>query len=171
MRIIRGMGSGIVRQYRWHIEAWPPLAWLETIIKLVALAVGMSVFLDVSGNGDVDLPGGVRFLQLVILVVLSLGLTLAIGDRLIEREVVSMVFIIFNNLGHWGMALALVLGDTSHALALFAALMLAGDLVKMLFIAVHRDFTVRDHPRLLLYGLTGVYVAGYGLILILETMR
>lgn len=166
------MGSGIVRQERWHIASWPPLAWLETVIKLIALAVGTSVFMNVTGTGEFDLPdGGVRLLQLAILVVLALGLTLAIGDRVIEREIVSMVFVILNNFGHWGMALALVLGDTSHALALFAALMLAGDLVKMLFIAVHRDFTVRDHPRLVLYALTGVYVAGYGMILVLEMMR
>ena len=61
--------------------------------------------------------------------------------------------------------------DVLRGAAFFLSLMLAGDLVKMLFIAVHRDFTVRDVPRIVLYALTGVYVAGYALILALEAVR
>ena len=26
---------------RWHVDAWPPLAWLETVIKLIALGIGL----------------------------------------------------------------------------------------------------------------------------------
>lgn len=165
------MGSSTVRQRRWHVTVWPPLVWLETAIRVVALAIVMLAFMDVAGDGVIGLPGGVRLAQWVILVVLALGLAAAIGERLIEREVFSILFVILNTVGHWLMVLAVVLGDFSHLLALFAALMLAGDLVKLLFIAVHRDFTVRDHSRLMLYGLTSAYAAGYGLILLLEMLR
>jgi hypothetical protein len=45
--------------------------------------------------------------------------------------------------------------------------MLAGDLVKLVFLRVH-DFAVRDTPKAVLYGLTLVYVVGYLAILVLE---
>jgi hypothetical protein len=45
--------------------------------------------------------------------------------------------------------------------------MLAGDLVKLVFLRVH-DFTVRDTPRAALYGFALVYVVGYLAILIVE---
>ncbi len=156
---------------RWHVAAWPPLAWLETAIKLVALGLGIAAFIDAAGTGAFELPGGARLAQVVLLAILSLGLLAAIGDRLIEREVIAMAFVLVNNAGHWGMLGALLLGDNGHGVALFAALMLAGDLVKLLFIALHTDFTVRDLPRTVLYALTGVYVGGYALLLLLEVLR
>jgi hypothetical protein len=45
--------------------------------------------------------------------------------------------------------------------------MLVGDLLKLVFLAVS-DFTVRDTPRSVLYGLTLVYVVGYIVILALQ---
>lgn len=76
-----------------------------------------------------------------------------------------------NNLGHWGMVLALVSEQgPGSRLVPFAALMLLGDVVKLVFIRVH-DFQVRDTPRSVLYGLTLFYVAGYVSLLILELLR
>lgn len=156
---------------RWHVASWPPLAWLETVIKLVALVFAIVTFVSAADGGSVDLPGGAALAQLVVLAILSLGLVAAIGDRWIEREIVAMAFVVVNNLGHWGMVAALLLGATGHAIALFAALMMAGDLVKLLFIAAHTDFQVRDFPRIVLYALTSVYVVGYALLLVLELLK
>lgn len=156
---------------QWHIAAWPPLAWLETIIKLVALTAALIALGNALDTGDFALPSGVASVQFVILAVLSLGLLAAIGDRIIEREIVAMLFVLVNNAGHWGMLLALAsASDAGLSLAVFAALMLAGDLVKLLFIAVERDFTVRDVPRIVLYALTAFYAAGYALLLVLEVL-
>lgn len=152
----------------WHLSAWPPLAWLETAIKLVALAIGISAGIAALSEGGYALPGGVTLVQWIVLIVLALGLVAAIGDRWIEREIVAMIFVILNNAGHWGMVLAVAgAADVSRRLVLFAALMLAGDLVKLVFLALHTDFTVRDVPRRVLYGLTATYVVGYALILLL----
>lgn len=163
--------SSVTDSKRWHVAAWPPLAWLETVIKLVALVFGIAAFIDAAGTGTFDLPSGARLAQVVVLAILSLGLLAAIGDRLIEREVIAMAFVLVNNAGHWGMLGALLLGDNGHGVALFAALMLAGDLVKLLFFTVHTDFTVRDAPRAMLYALTGIYAGSYALLLLLEIVR
>jgi hypothetical protein len=155
----------------WHVAKWPALAWLETGIKLTALAFGVIALVDAIVAGDFGLPGGLRSAQLIVMALLSLGLVAAVFDRLSEREVVAMVFVVINNLGHWGIVLALMAGQMSSArLVAFSGLMLAGDLVKLVFLKVH-DFRVREYPKSMLYGLTAFYVVGYGLVLTLELLR
>ncbi|MFC2046385.1 hypothetical protein ACFLTC_02555 [Chloroflexota bacterium] len=155
----------------WHVAHWPPLAWLETVIKLAAIIIGIVALVQAVSGGTIGLPGGIRLAQWIVMVVLSLGLVVALGDRLAEREIVAMAFLILNNLGHWGMVIALAAEPgPDWMLPAFAALMLLGDLVKLVFLKVH-DFTVRDTPKAALYGLTSVYVAGYLLILLLELVR
>ena len=158
------MGNG--KPAGWHMAAWPPLAWLETVLKLGAIGVALGTLLDRLPDLALSVPAGVRLLQLVVLALLSFGLLLAIGDRLRDREVVAMVFVILNNLGHWSMVLLLAAGGDVPLLT-FLLLMIAGDVVKLIFIRVNR-FKVRDLPQSVLYILTGAYVAGYLLLLLLE---
>ena len=152
---------------KWHVAHWPPLAWLETGIKLVALGIGVGTAVAALSTPNFALPNGLRLVQFVILVVLSLGLIAAIFDRIADREIIAMGFVVLNNLGHWGMVLVLASADdVSRAIWLFAGLMLLGDLVKIWFIKAE-NFTVRDFPQRTLYILTGVYIVGYALILLL----
>jgi hypothetical protein len=155
----------------WRVARWPPLAWIETLIKLIALVISVVALLDSLAAGEFALPSGLRLAQLIVMTILSLGLVAAIFDRLAVREIVAMLFVIPNNLGHWGMVIALASKQgPGSSLVAFAALMLAGDLVKLVFLKLY-DFRVRDTPRAVLYGLTLVYVVGYALLLILEFLR
>jgi len=155
----------------WHVAKWPPLAWLETIVKLAAIVIGIAALAQALSVGTFGLPSGLRLAQLIILALLSLGLVAAIFDRLAEREIVAMVFVLLNNLGHWGMVVALASEPGPGALLIaFAGLMLAGDLVKLVFLRVH-DYSVRDTPPAVLYGLTSAYAVGYLVILLLELVR
>jgi hypothetical protein len=155
----------------WHVGHWPPLAWVETAIKAAALVIGIyALFVSLSAP-SFAVPGGLRLVQFVVLGFLSLGLVAAIFDRLTEREVVAMVFVVFNNLGHWGMVAALASkAGPGSLLVAFCALMLIGDLVKLIFLKVHA-FTVRDTPRSVLFGLTSIYGVGYAVVLGLELLR
>lgn len=153
----------------WRVFPWPPLAWVETIIKLVAFGFGIAALVQALSAGTFGLPGDLHLVQLIVLFVLSLGLVAAIFDRLAEREIVAMAFVILNNVAHWGMVVALLFQPGPGWLLLaFASLMLVGDLVKLVFLRVHTEFSVRDTPRIALYGLTGAYVVGYLIILLLE---
>jgi hypothetical protein len=84
----------------WHVAQWPPLAWLETLIKLIALVVAVVALIDSLAAGEFALPNGLRLAQLIVMTILSLGLVVAIFDRIAEREIVAMLFVILNNLGH-----------------------------------------------------------------------
>lgn len=154
----------------WHVASWPPLAWLETVLKLAAIVLGVAALVQALSGGTFAFPGGLRLVQFFVLGLLSLGLVAAILDRLAEREIVAMVFVLLNNLGHWGMVAALAFEPgPGWLLVAFAGLMLAGDLVKLAFLKVH-GFTVRDTPRAMLFGLTSAYVVGYLIILLLAVM-
>ena len=153
---------------KWHVARWPLLAWLETMVKLVALGIGVWALVSRLPAGALAWPAGGQRVQLIVLVVLSLGLVAAIYDRLLERELVAMGFVLVNNLGHWGMVAYLLMGPADSTwLTVFAALMAAGDLVKIGFLYRH-NFQVRDTPPAVLYGLTGFYLLGYLVILALE---
>jgi hypothetical protein len=71
---------------RWHVAKWPPLAWLETAIKLAAISVGIFALTRALSLGGFDLPSGPGLAQLIVTTVLSLGLVAAIVDRIIASN-------------------------------------------------------------------------------------
>jgi hypothetical protein len=99
---------------------------------------------------------------------LRTALVAAIFDRIIEREIVAMIFVVFNNLAHWGMVASLLfLHEANPYLFPFCALMTVGDMVKTIFLKAH-SFQVRNIPQFMLFGLTAAYIIGYLVVLILE---
>ena len=150
----------------WHVGEWSALAWLETALKAVGIGVGIAALLTAL-DAPADAPHGARLAGTIILIVLSLGLVAAIADRVADREIVGVVFILAMNLGHWSMVVALARDpDVGGFLLAFAGLMLAGDLVKLAFLATS-DFTVRSVPRGVVYGLTAAYAIGYVVLVVI----
>ncbi|MFN2159756.1 MAG: hypothetical protein ACK2U3_03080 [Anaerolineales bacterium] len=114
-----------------------------------------------------SIPSGKNFLQTVTLLFLSLGLSLAVFDRPQRREIISMAFVIMNNIGHWGMLFTLFfIPFPIAALLLFSIFMLVGDLIKTLEI-YQGQLRLPGVSITLLYGLTGFYILGYTLIIFL----
>jgi hypothetical protein len=151
----------------WHVGRWGPLGWLETALKGAGIVVGVAALVTALGRAA-DAAGGIRLAQVVLLAVLSAGLLAAVADRLLEREVVGMAFIPLMLAGHVCMTVALARdGDLGGHVVAFGALMLAGDLVKLAFLAT-RDFRVRDLPRAVPIALTGSYAVGYAALLVMQ---
>jgi hypothetical protein len=151
----------------WHVRRWGPLGWTETALKAAGVAVGVAALVS-AVNAPVDRPSGVRLAQVIILAVLSLGLLAAIADRVADREVIGLVFVLLMNAGHWCMTIALTRdGDLGAHLVLFCALMLAGDLVKLVFLR-SSGFRVRDISPAVVYGLTSAYAVGYVVLAALQ---
>jgi hypothetical protein len=151
----------------WRVGEWGLLGWTETVLKGAGAGVGLAAGATALG-APADGPSGVRWAQVAVLAALSLGLVVAIADRLLEREVVGMAFIPLMVAGHLGMTVALARDPGADtALVAFAALMLAGDLVKLIFL-VTTGFRVRDVPRGAVLGLTGAYAAGYAALLVMQ---
>jgi len=152
----------------WYVAKMSRLEWLETVFKLSAIACGLSAFTMSFAPAALALPTGPRLAQVIILGIISLGLLGAIMERLDQREIGAMVFVLLNNLGHWGMLLAVLSNPGSSVLIIpFSALMLAGDGTKLAFFA-STDFTVRNAPKASLLTVIAFFAAGYAAILILE---
>ena len=150
----------------WHVGDWGPLGWAETALKSAGVLVGIAALLTAL-DGDRDGASGARLAAVVILAVMSAGLVAGIADRLASREAVGFAFILAMVAGHVAMTVALARdGDLGGVLAAFAALMLAGDLVKLVFLRT-TGFRVRSVPPAAVYGLTATYAVGYVALLLI----
>lgn len=151
----------------WRVGRWGPLGWLETVLKAGGVGVGIAALLTATGRAA-DAAGGVRLAQVIVLGLLSAGLVAAVADRLADREVVGIAFVPLMIAGHVCMTVALARDpDLGGPLLAFCALMLAGDLVKLVFLA-RTGFRVRDVPPAAVYGLTGAYAAGYAALMVMQ---
>jgi len=154
----------------WHIYNWTFLGWAETGVKSIAITLGMWAFYLSRNSQAWILPSGNRLIQWIILGILSLGIFFAIFNRWQNKEIVSMIFVFFNNFGHWGMFLALIRNTGWFLLPYFALLMMLGDLAKILFLKQMR-YTERNlSPNLFVY-VTLIFVIGYGLIDLLSCLN
>jgi hypothetical protein len=154
----------------WRIERPLPLGAVETVLKLPAVVMGIVVLVRALGD-DVSFPEGSRLAQWVMMVVLCVGLVAAVGDRLTEREVGAMAFIGPNLAAHLGVLVGLMTdGALGDLLVPCLGLYLVGDGVKLVAIGTGELRVDRASPAVLA-ALTGVYVAGYLAILLIDGVR
>jgi hypothetical protein len=150
----------------WHIGKWTGLGWLETGLKGVAFIVAYVALGRALDAGIITTLPSPSTIQTMTLVILALGLSVAIFDRLQDKEIIAMIFLVFNIVAHWGILFSLARVENAGIfLTYFALFMLAGDIVKIIFIKT-TGFTVRDYSQSVLYGLTGFYIFGYILLLV-----
>ena len=147
----------------WTFYQWTNLGWIETGIKAIALFIGLWTFWQSRTSHIWMIPSGIRLIQWIVLWILSLGIFLAIFNRWHNKEITSMIFILFNNLGHWGMFLALLRNTGWSILPIFAFLMMSGDSVKVLFLR-KQHYTEKNISTQIFIIFTLIFVIGYGLI-------
>jgi len=154
----------------WHVARWGALGWIETGVKSLAFLCAYVALAQTISSGW-SAPHGVRIVELVLLGAASLGLLAAIGDRLLEREIVAMVFVCFNNAAHLALLLSLLTVDgPGRLLTAFAVLMVCGELVKIRFLRA-TGFTVRDASASIVTGLTVAYAVVYSLAALVWVWR
>jgi hypothetical protein len=150
----------------WHVGNYEPLAWTETAVKAAAFVCAYIAFAHALDR-TLHSPTGVRIAELVLLGVAELGLLAAIADRLIEREVIAMGFVLGNNAAHIGMLYALLaLPGPGGLVSLFCGLMLTGEIVKIAWLRT-THFTVRELSTLVVQGLVVAYASIYLVALII----
>ncbi|MBL8119136.1 MAG: hypothetical protein J0L63_00685 [Anaerolineae bacterium] len=151
---------------KWYVANWSPLGWLETVVKLIALGAAIVALFNALSSGTFIAPSGSRLLQVIVLALLSLGLTVGILERYGQREIIAMIFILINNVGHWGMVYALLtLPGPGSLLIAFLALMLLGDLIKLIWLWTS-GYTQPNASRSVLFGLVLFYIIGYLIVLV-----
>jgi hypothetical protein len=150
------------RETAWHVARWGRLGWIETAIKSIAFVCAY-VALASSRTTGWSTPHGVRIVELILIGIAALGLLAAIGDRVLEREIIAMVFACFNNLAHLALLASLVTtAGPGRLLTAFSLLMMGGELVKIRFLRC-TGFTVRTTPAWVVVGLTAAYALVYAI--------
>jgi hypothetical protein len=150
----------------WHVGEYGPLGWVETAFKAAAFVVAAIAFAHALDRSFHAPTTGIRIAELALLGVAELGLIAAIGDRLIEREITAMGFVVVNNAAHLGMLFALLFNPgPGGLLSVFCGLMLAGELTKIVWLRT-TEFTVREVAPMVVQGLVVAYAVVYGVALV-----
>jgi hypothetical protein len=154
-----------IPQKQWHVGEYGVLGWAETAVKAVAFAVAF-VALAHALDRELVTPHGIHVLELILLGIAELGLLLAVGDRIIERELIAMGFVCIANVAHLGMLFAIVTHPGPGVLlSLFCALMFTGEVIKLRFLKT-TGFTVREVAPVVVQGLVVAYAVIYAVALI-----
>lgn len=151
----------------WYVAPMDRLEYLETALKIIAIVIAAVTFITSFQAEELARPAGPAGIQSRILMWMALALAVAVLDRLQQRELVSVFFVIFNDLAHWAMYLSLMSGlGSAIPVVLYAGFMMAGDVVKMVFFATS-GYTVRGLPKGVILGGVGLFVLGYGVLIYL----
>lgn len=122
----------------WHTAEWGTWGWAETILKLIAIVFGILAFFQsnaASGLRELVIGGNPRLLAMLLLALLTLGAVVQLGARLMQQEIVSLIFAVLNLLGHAALLVALlrVPGDLTLGI-LFGVFYAVGGIVKVQFL-------------------------------------
>lgn len=134
----------------WWLNRWPFLGWLEAFVKVAAWCFVPFIQEKTGSTISFDRMAQQFAVETAIMLLTAVLIALAIIDRMVYREIISMIFVFPNNWAHWKVALAMYregrTGINMRYLRIFCWLMFAGDIVKLLFFAVH-DFSRLDVKR------------------------
>lgn len=135
----------------WWLNRWPLLGWLETFVKIGAWCFVPLIPVRDAAPVALSRMSPAFFVQLCLMFIASTLIAAAIMDRMfLYREIISMIFVFPNNWAHWTVFSAMYRygqsGVSTTYFRIFFWLMLAGDIVKLLFFAVH-DFTLLNVAR------------------------
>lgn len=121
----------------WHTSEWGAWGWLETILKLIALAAGVVAFVQSNAASPLVIGGNPHLAALILLGLETLGALGQLGIRYVQREIISFVFAILNLLGHLGLLVALLRVPSDLTLfIIFGVFYALGQLVKVQFLRV-----------------------------------
>lgn len=119
----------------WRISNWGLWGWIETGLKLIAVAIGIYALVSSAPASTDTLSAHPELGAVILLAVLSLFTVLVIGYRLNQGELISIAFAIANSLGHLSLFAALIRQPNLGALVLaFTVFMLLGDASKLIYL-------------------------------------
>lgn len=119
----------------WHIAQWGFWGWIETILKLIGIGAGMLAFSGSLSDVPLVISGNPKLLAVLLVAALTLGMVVAFIWRIVQREIVSLVFSALNVLGHAGLLIALLRTPAEMTLPLiFSVFFVLGELAKYRFL-------------------------------------
>ncbi len=148
---------------RWHIKDWGIWGWIETAFKLVAVAIGVSMFFATQNATTLTIGGHPHLFSLIILALMTVVTVPQILSRFAMREVISLLFAFAYLVGHLSLLIGMLHAPTVISYPLgFGLLVILGDLVKTRFMATSNYSEAGfEAPTLtkIVYVVLGIYAA------------
>jgi len=121
----------------WHVAKWGLWGWLETGIKVVGIIAGLIAFLNTPTTSELIIGGNPHLAAVILLGLLTVFTVLALFIRIGQREIVSLIYAIFNLLAHAALVIALVrLPDQGVLPVVFGAAFAVGQAAKLRFLSI-----------------------------------
>jgi hypothetical protein len=121
----------------WHVEKWGLWGWIETGLKVVGIIAGIIAFFSSSSVSTLTIGGHPHLAAVILLALLTLLTAGVVFIRFSQREIVSVVYSVFNFLGHAGLLIAFLRVPDQRTYAIVLGVFYAlGELAKQRFLAV-----------------------------------
>eukprot|EP01088_Endostelium_zonatum_P017908 TRINITY_DN5539_c0_g1_i1.p1 TRINITY_DN5539_c0_g1~~TRINITY_DN5539_c0_g1_i1.p1 ORF type:complete len:175 (-),score=26.05 TRINITY_DN5539_c0_g1_i1:149-673(-) len=165
-----GNSSGrLLGEKKWRCQKYGPLGMLETIVKLIAAGIGfasLTVFDSASRNYSAE-----KIVQFVFLGLCAVYCTICILHRLAEKDIFALGFMSVLAASHWVLFVVMFKSlDPGAFVFAFSFILIMGEYIKMMFLAVQKDFEVIWCPKPALWVFSVVLIVFYLLILILQVV-
>lgn len=92
----------------WHIAAWGFWGWAETVVKGIGIGAGLLALVNSFNGDDLMIGDNPRLAALVVSGLLTLFTLVALGLRIQQREIISLIFAILNFTAHVGVLLSIL---------------------------------------------------------------
>ena len=154
----------------WHVANWGFWGWLETAVKFIGIVAGWIAFAGALSAPGFMFRSNPRLAAVIVLALLTLP-TLAVPFvRIGQREVISVIYALFNLTGHLAMLFALLRTPEQRGLAiLFGVCYVIGELVKQRFLSLTGYTEGGANPGMMLNVSRGL-MAFYILFVILQIL-
>jgi ABC-type cobalamin transport system permease subunit len=154
----------------WRCRKYGPLMWMETLIKLLAVGVGIAS-LSIYDNTDYGY-NGTRLAQCIIMAIVGAGIIALTAQRVLDKELFALGFIILVLVGHWIMTLITFLSkDPASFLFVYVFLMILGEYVRMMYIFLEENLDMRFLNKPILMGISGVFIVLYIVVMIIQVVK
>jgi len=157
----------------WRCQRYGPLGWMETLVKLIGICVGIAS-LSIYNRAKRKLQT-TRIVQIVFMGIVGAVLIGLIVQRVSDKELFALGFIVIHVIGHWIMVLVLILSrDPGSFIFTYAFLMVLGEFIKVCFLFLAENIEVSLFQiritKAVLFGLSGFFIVFYLIVIILQVV-
>jgi len=153
----------------WRCQRYGPLGWMESLVKLIAMGVGIASLKEY--NHASRILSSKRITQIVLMGLMGGVLIAGIVQRVLDKELFALGFIIVQVLAHWIMVLVLIFSvDPGAFIFVYVFLMILGEFIKLCFLGLAENIEVKFLTRPILFGISIFFVIFYIIILILQVV-
>jgi len=151
----------------WRCQRYGPLGWMEAAVKLLGIGVGIGSIAVYDNRSQVYHQ--TRIAQIVLMCIVGLAMIFQGVQRVFDRELFALGFIIAHLFGHWIMSIITILSvDPGEFLFTYVFLMILGEYIKLMFLFLADNIEVRFLTKPILYGISAGFIVVFIVILILQ---